>query len=126
MKINKLLPFTVVTVGLLVTGCGKTSSNNTNNKDNTTRTETTTRSNISNNINGVFDGNRYNTDSYSIEGTTYDKNYKNGYKKEVSTKSRFGKGMKGAENIKGNQNKKSSIYRKEKEIYKDIKDTIKS
>ena len=119
MNFKKIIPFTLVT-GLLLTGCGTKSE---------VKKEEKAKTNISNSINGVFDGYRYNTDSYNLEGTTYDKNYSNGYRREIDkTNGRFGKGMKGAENIKGNQNnsKKSTLYDKEKKIYRDIKDSIKS
>ena len=64
----------------------------------------------------------------------------NGYKKSNntnntnSTNTRFGDGMKGAENIKGNENKSTkqkitsdinNVYNKEKNMYNNIKNDIK-
>lgn len=143
MKFNRVLPFTLMCLGFSLTGCGN--NNNTNN-ENTTMVETTTNSSISNNINGVFDGYRYNTDDYNVEYTTYDKNYYNGYERTTnsttsstnnsttnSTNDRFGNGMKGAENIKGNENKTTSqkissdinnMYNDTKNTYDNIKNSI--
>ncbi|WP_250278559.1 hypothetical protein [[Clostridium] colinum] len=134
MKRKKLLSISLFLIGLLSTGCNN--SNNNDNSENTTMVENTTGSNVSNNINGVFDGYRYNTDDYNIESNTYDKNYYNGYEKtNNSSNNRFGPGMKGAENIKGNENKTTkqkissdikNIYNKEKNMYEDIKNSIKN
>ncbi len=132
MNFNKLLPIGLVLVGVSITGCG-----NNNDTTSTTTPETSTKSSISNNINGVFDGYRYNTDNYNLESSTYDLNYYNGYKKETysTTNSRFGDGMKGAENIKGNEDKSTkekissdinNIYNKEKDMYNNIKNDIKN
>ncbi len=120
MKLNNLLPFSLVMLSLCVTGCGK---NNDNESTTMVESESTTKSAISNNINGVFDGNGYNTDDYNAENTTYDDNYKKGYKNsKSSTNHRFGEGMKGAENIKGNQNNYNKITNNAKNIGKDVKD----
>ena len=139
MKLNNLLPFGLVMLSLCVTGCGNDKS-----AENTTMvgSENTTNSAISNNINGVFDGYGYNTDEYNLENTTYDINYKKGYKSSNNgTNSRFGEGMKGAENIKGNDNNPikgkndlnnigkdigKDVDKGVKDVGKDIKDTIKS
>ena len=135
MKFNRVLPFALMCLGFSLTGCGN--NNNTNN-ENTTMVETTTNSSISNNINGVFDGYRYNTDDYNVEYTTYDKNYYNGYERTTnsttnSTNDRFGNGMKGAENIKGNENKTTSqkissdinnMYNDTRNTYDNIKNSI--
>ena len=116
----KILPIAITLVGLSLTGCG-----NNNESNNTTMVESTTKSSISNNINGVFDGYRYNTDDYNLESTTYDKN----------SNSRFGDGMKGAENIKGNENKSTknkiksdinNIYNDDEYMYNNIKNDIKN
>lgn len=118
----KLLPIAITLIGLSLTGCG---SNNNNMSNETTMVESTTKSSISNNINGVFDGYRYNTDDYNLESTTYDKDYNN----------RFGNGMKGAENIKGNENKSTknkiksdinNVYNKEKNMYNNMKNSMKN
>ena len=130
MKFNKVLPFALMCLGFSLTGCG----NNNSNEENTTMVETTTNSSISNDINSVFDGYRYNTDDYNTEYTTYDKNYSNGYKRSTtSTNDRFGDGMKGAQNIKGNENKTTSqkissdinnMYNDTKNTYDNIKNSI--
>ena len=134
MKYFKLLPITLSLIGLSITGCG----NNNTDQDTTGTTEmieSTTDSAISNNINGVFDGYRYNAQDYNLDSYTYDKNYNNGYRKtENYSNQRFGDGMKGAENIKGNENKSTGqkiksdvnkIYNAEKNMYNNIKNDVK-
>ncbi len=127
MKFNKLLPIFFILAGLSLTGCG-----NSNDNSNSNTSEPTTNSSISNNINGVFDGYQYNSRDYNLDNNTYDRNYSNGYKK--SSNNRFGDGMKGAENIRGNENKNTkgkissdvdNIYNKEKNMYNNIKNDIK-
>lgn len=130
MKFNKIIPFGLMCVGLSLTGCG----NNSNTDNN--MSETTTNSSISNNINGVFDGYRYNTNDYYSEYSTYDRNYYNGYTttSDNYSNTRFGDGMKGAENIKGNENKTTSekissdinnMYYDGQNTYNNLKNSIK-
>ena len=70
MKFNKLLPIGLILIGLSITGCGNNKTNT-----NTATPEPTTNSSISNNINGVFDGYRYNSNEYNMDNYTNDKNY---------------------------------------------------
>lgn len=134
MKIKNILPITVVLSTFALTGCGET----TQTEQNTTMVQDSTSIPIGNNINGVFDGNQYDW----TEITTYDTNYNSGYKKTDmtnmidmtnttttnTTNSRFGKGMKGAENIKGNEEKSvtQKIYSDVDKAYENIKEKVKS
>lgn len=113
---KKIIPIALLTIGFSLTGCTKSETKN----DNTT--EMTTQSSISNNINGVFDGYRYDTNGYV--DTTQDVNYNNGYKITNPQDERFGEGMPGASNIIGNDNNK--IQENIKEKANDIKDDAKS
>lgn len=137
MKYNKLLPITLALIGLSITGCGNnnTKEDTTNTADSTEMIESTTDAPISNNINGVFDGYRYKSEDYNLDAYTYDSNYYNGYrKKDNYSNERFGDGMKGAENIKGNENKSTGqkiksdinkVYNAEKNMYNNIKNDMK-
>lgn len=123
MKIKNILPITIVLCTFALTGCGET----TQTEQNTTMVQDSTMPPVGNNINGVFDGNQYNWS----EVTTYDANYNNGYKKTTTTNttnSRFGNGMKGAENIKGNEEKPltEKISSDVNKAYEDIKEKVKS
>ncbi len=122
MLIKRILAFSIFCSFIGLVGCG---SDNTS-YDNTT--EMTTQSPVSNSINGAFDGYQYNMDEYME--TTEDINTRNGYQITNPNNSRFGEGMKGAENIYGNdeniiKDKMEDIKNNTKENYEDIKDKTK-
>lgn len=108
MKINKILPLGLTCLGLSLVGCG---SNNTANNDSMSGSQT--ESPISNNINRTFDRYGYNFDGnhfneYGYNNSTSRYNSDNSYIYGNSGNTRFGKGMKGAENIKGNGTKSNT------------------
>lgn len=148
MKKN-VLTFSLFALMLsFATGCGN--MNKAQNTEETTMVESSSGSSISNNINGVFDGTKYNIENYTTDYTQnlpQDINTKNGYKKipnnipsgsnginstsnKTNQNERF-KGMEGAEEIIGNEEKNikkdvDKMYDESKKMYDNIKNRIKS